>query len=324
MNRNYSIDLLRVASSIAVILIHIVSAPIVNSSSVIDSSIIGALKLIHILMMWSVPVFFMITGYCMLKKSECTYKYCFKQVLKYVCVLFTVGFFYSLLEEVFSTSCINISTIKNSLFNVISGNLWDHMWFVYSIIGVYLGMPVLHRFIRESEKDAFVFLILLFFFTIISPSFSSVITVGIDFPFSGYLFYVCFGGFIAKYNVRNDVSFFGFLAGVCSVFWIIVCGDGYSLEYSSLPISLVSMAVFLFVSQLKIGNNNLILLLSSCTWGVYLIHPFFINLAIKFFNIDFLVDFSFVKLFLFFVVVSLLSFMVTYVLKKIPYIKNLF
>ena len=71
MGRKYSIDLLRVFSAIAVIIIHTVSSPVANSTVEIDALLLSNLSMIHSLMNWSVPVFFMITGYCLLKKENC-------------------------------------------------------------------------------------------------------------------------------------------------------------------------------------------------------------------------------------------------------------
>ena len=88
----------------------------------------------------------MITGYCLSLKKECTYSYCLHHVLKFIKILFTVGLFYSLLEEVFIAKKFSITILGTSILNVFTGNLWDHMWFIYAIIGVYLVMPVLHSF----------------------------------------------------------------------------------------------------------------------------------------------------------------------------------
>ena len=73
MERKYSIDLLRVISAIAVVIIHTVCSPVGNSLFEFDSLLIKNLDRIHALMNWSVPVFFMITGYCLLRKEDCSY-----------------------------------------------------------------------------------------------------------------------------------------------------------------------------------------------------------------------------------------------------------
>ena len=126
MRRNGSIDVLRIISAIAVLSIHVISACGigVGNESIVDG---GHLEGAHELLKWSVPVFFMITGYCLLCKETCTYRYCFQHVGKYLGVLCTLGLFYALLEEVFNARTINASVLKNSVLNVISGKLWDHM-----------------------------------------------------------------------------------------------------------------------------------------------------------------------------------------------------
>lgn len=324
MYRNYSIDVLRIISTIAVIMIHVVTSPVYNSTNVIDTSVKNNLELIHNLMLWSVPVFFMITGYCLLKKKECTYKYCFSHVLKYLGVLFSVGLFYSLLEEIFTSKSIGFTLVTKSVLNVISGNLWDHMWFVYSIIGVYLVMPVIHCFMQQGEKNICILLGLLFFFTIFVPTIKRWLPIGIDFPFDGYLFYVCLGGAIAKCRIKKEVMYLCCFSGGLSIMYMVVVGGTYSFGYRHMLVCLTAISIFLLVSRIEIKPNKLILKISECTWGIYLIHPFFINIAIKVLKIDLFTSLPYVKLSVFVVIVSIISFATSYVLKKIPIIKKLF
>ena len=244
MERKYSIDILRIMSAIAVIIIHVVSAPVANSTVEIDVSLKMNLNLIHSLMNWSVPVFFMITGYCLLNKKECTYEYCFSHVLKYVCVLFTVGLFYALLEEIYIYRTINISVFVQSVLNVIQGNVWDHMWFVYAIIGIYLVMPIIHQFMQQGNKNIFILTVLLFFFNILLPTLEKWISIGVVFPFSGYLFYVCFGGAVAKLKINKKLSYLIYLTGLLSIVWIIVDADRQNFGYKHLAVCLMAMSIF--------------------------------------------------------------------------------
>lgn len=324
MARKFSIDILRIISAIAVIIIHIVSAPVTNSAVGIDASLLLNLELIHTLMNWSVPVFFMITGYCLLKKEECTYEYCFSHVLKYICVLFTVGLFYALLEEVYVSKTINYLIFVKSVLNVISGNLWDHMWFVYTIIGIYLVMPIIHHFMQEGNRNILILTALLFVFNILFPTIEKWISVGVVFPFNGYLFYVCFGGAAAKFKMNKIQSCFIYLTGLLSVAWIVSDAENHVFGYQHLAVCLMAMSIFLSVSKMDIKQNKLLLCISKCTWGIYLLHPFFINVAIKLLNIDVVTSLPYIRLFLFAVVVSFASFLSTYILRKIPLIRKLF
>lgn len=324
MERRSSIDLLRIISAIAVVIIHSVSAPISNSTIVYSDSLVFNLNLIHILLNWSVPVFFMITGYCLLIKEECTYEYCFTHVIKYLCVLSTVGLFYSLLEEIFVFKTINIGIITQSVKNVIEGKLWDHMWFVYAIIGVYLVMPVIHNFMEQGSRNILILTTLLFLFNILFPTVEKQISVGVSFPFSGYLFYVCFGGAVAKLQINKKMMTAIYFGGLLSAFWIFLGAKNQKFGYKHLAVCFMAMSIFLIISKITIKPNKILLNVSKCTWGIYLIHPLFINIALKLLNMDLVTSHAYFKLPLFVMIIFIISFLTTYILRRIPYIKMLF
>ncbi len=323
MSRRYSIDVLRVISALAVIIIHVVTAPVHNATGEVSVSLRANLNLVHTLMLWAIPVFFMITGYCLMMKQECTYKYCFSHVLKYIGVLFTVGLFYSLLEEVFMAKTMNAAIVIKSVFNVITGDLWDHMWFIYSIIGIYLVMPIIHCFMQQGEKNILILTGLLFFFTILCPSMEEYISIGVEFPFGGFLFYVCFGGMISKCKVNKRLLLFSGLIGGLSVVYVIVA-DNHVLNYTYLPVCLIAMSIFSIVSQLNMKPNKLVLKVSECTFGIYLIQPLFVNIALKLLRIDLLSNLPGVRLCVFATLIFAASLVTTYVLRKIPVVKKLF
>lgn len=324
MIRKYSIDILRIISALAVIIIHVVSAPVANATGTLPVSLEEILHLIHIFMNWSVPVFFMITGYCVLSKKECTYKYIFSHVGKFIGVLFTVGLFYALLEQVFAFRTVNLEILLTALLNVVSGNSWTHMWYVYTIIGVYLVLPVLHSFFQQEERNVYILTMLLFVFTIVVPTIHRILPIGIDFPFGGYLFYVCFGGLVAKCNWKKEVYLGSLIGAIVSVIYILFMHTKQDFGYNSIAVALIAVCVFLFVSKQEVKGSDVLLNVSSCTWGIYLIHPFFINIILKLFKVDLLTSMPYVKLTLFLIVVAVLSYIATYILKKIPVIKNLF
>ncbi len=324
MERRASIDLLRIMSAIAVITIHVISAPVTSSTAVIAESLLHNLNLIHALMNWSVPVFFMITGYCVLQKREVTYTYCFSHVLQYVCVLFTVGLAYGLMEEVFTSRTINFSIFMNSILRVVSGNLWDHMWFVYDIIGIYLVMPVIHLFMKQGNRDTWILTGLLFLFTIFIPTFEEMIPFGVSLPFGGYLFYVCLGGMIAKGKITPRLSYFIYFAGLLSAAWIIYGAGNFVFGYRHLAVCAMAASIFMMVCPIKIKSSKLISTIAQCTWGIYLIHPFYINIVVKVLNVNVLSSHAYVNLLALLGIIAVISFFTTYILRKIPIIRKLF
>ena len=324
MERKYNIDVLRILSAIAVVIIHMVSSPIQNSSHEVDAVLADNMWLIHTWMNWSVPVFFMITGYCMLKKQKVTFEYCFSHVLKYVYVLFTVGLVYALMEEVFVAKTISLSIFVQAVLNVISGNLWDHMWYVYEIIGIYLVMPVIHFFMHQGKRNAFILTGILFVFNILLPTFENIIDVGVTLPFGGYLFYVCAGGIMAKHKFGKIESLVIYALGLLSAVWIFVSTEKWDMGYKHLSVCLMAISIFLFFKKRNIKASKSILSVSKCTWGIYLLHPFFMNIVIKVLKIDLVSSYAYVKLFVMTIIIVIVSFLTTCMLRKIPFVKKLF
>lgn len=316
MERKFSIDLLRIISCLAVIGVHVVSGPMTNYSGALDTRLVTILEKVHVLLNWAVPVFFMITGYCILNKQEYTYRHCFKHVRKFVLILATVGFVFALLEEVFNVRTFNVSVIAAAVRNVISGNLWDHMWYLYAIIGVYLVLPVLHLFMASTKNNRLILTGLLFFFAIVAPSIKPFIAIGVDIPLGGYLFYICFGGMVAKGDFSKSTSVLIEMAGLVSAIYILWDPVGGDFGYRSLAICLLACSIFIVFNLLNVKSSKFVAIASSCTLGIYLIHPLFLNVAIKVLKLDFLSHMPYLKLAGLYVVVSLIAVAVTYVIQR--------
>lgn len=324
MSRNHNIDALRIAAAAAVVALHVASSCMSNNVPAPDAAVNAALNCVHLLMRWATPVFFMITGYCLTAKEQCTYKYCFSRVLRYVSVLFTVGLLYGLMEEIYAAGRLDGSIAAAAVLRVFSGRLWDHMWFVYAIIGVYLVMPVLHPFLRSSRSNALVLTGLLCFFTVLCPAVSAWLPIGIQFPFGGYLFYVCFGALVAQGFVSRRAQTLCCIAGAIAALWMALSPNKDPFFYLHPLVVLMSMGIFLLALRLKIRPTKGLLQWSACTWGIYLLHPLFINIAFRVLRMDFVSFLPQVKLPVFAAVVFLLSYLTTRLLRRIPYGKYLF
>ena len=127
------IMILRIVAAFAVIIIH--TKTLTNFDT-------KGYYFLHCCILWCVPLFFMISGYIFLGiKTYLTYKHVTKNIVKFFYALFTIGWFYAFIQRVFENG-ISVYTFVNSFIDVIKGNLWAHMWYVYSIIGIYLVLPV--------------------------------------------------------------------------------------------------------------------------------------------------------------------------------------
>ena len=71
-------------------------------------------------------------------------------------------------------------------------------------------------------------------------------------------------------------------------------------------------------------QNEFVRMFAECTWGIYLLHPFFINIILKVLKIDLLSVAPYINLVVFELGIIFVSFVFTYILKKMPLIKWLF
>ena len=86
----------------------------------------------------------------------------------------------------------------------------------------------------------------------------------------------------------------------------------------------MAMGIFLLISQADFKSNKIILEIAKCSWGIYLIHPFFMNIALKVLKIDLLSGMLYIKLLIFAITLFAISLITTYILRKIPVIKKIF
>lgn len=324
IQRNSSIDLLRIMATIGVILIHVSTAPVGTTSIFLSGEIRKNLELIHILVQCSVPVFFMITGFCMMQKENCSYSYCFSKVVKYIITLFTVGLFYALLEGVYNESIFDFRVVVNAVKNVIAGYTWDHMWFIYSIIGVYLVIPVIHSFMKQSILNCIILTAILFVFSILFPWISKDIAIGFELPFDGYLVYVCFGALVAKCSIDKKWIYISIIVILVSCIYLYRNVWKQLFGFNHLIVCLMAMAIFILVSQMKVNHSAFWRTIAKCSWGIYLIHPFYMNLALKWFKINLFSNSIYINLLLFAVFLFASSLVTTYILRKVPVVRRIF
>ena len=322
-----NLDVLRCVAALAVVCIHVVAGSVHSYNGELHTDLLKSLQTIQYFMKWSVPVFFIMTGYFCGKHASYPYFFALKKVKKFVLALITIGFFYALLECVFSTNHLGTNEITKAILNVLNGKLWDHMWFVYDIIGIYLVLPLLFIFFSKSDEQE-ILILFLFLFKILLPWVGKITIVNIDikFPLSGYLFYVCYGMLFSACSDKRIgrrsqmiISIILILLGIIVPLFGIKQSD-----YTDLFVCFLAIGLFSLFIELHIPATKGLAVLAGCTWGVYLIHPFFINLAIKLLKINVLSGMVFGKLFIFYLAVVFVSFGCVYVLKHIPVIRILF
>lgn len=327
--RNVALDFLRSVAAIAVVVYHVLGSSASNDPAV-QAHIHLAVTAVTNTLQWHVPVFFMITGYLWLSDDKpCTFQKMIPNIRRFLCVLFTIGFAYAIMERFFMLRSISVSSFINSIADVLNGNLWDHMWYIYTIIGVYLLLPVLKKiYANSTEKELGFFVLLLFAFGILTPFLYEI--TGYEFPIelpaSSSLFYVCAGGLIAKKGrlLPNAVITFCVFF-LCSMVILLMSFFMKTAELW-LPLMKSISAVSLFLAVLLAMSQRAewkwLRTFSDCTFGIYLFHPFFINVMIKLLHLYPLRSFPMASLSAACLTVILLSFITTYILRTVPVVKK--
>jgi surface polysaccharide O-acyltransferase-like enzyme len=328
--RIYYLDVLKVISMLAVIFMHVIGNTIhtfnLNGTPLIVYSTICEL------MYFAVPMFIMISGALFLNpEHNVNIK---KSVLKLISCLFIFGILYSLIEIYFNNQNLNYSSLITSVSNVFTGNLWNHMWYLYLIIGLYLLTPLLRVFIKNcSLKEYQYILILLFVFTIIIPDIASYFNVNIAFNVlitSPYIFFYLFGYYLSKYELNNKVENMMFGLGFVAIM-LIILENIYNIfnpvlisSYTTFIIFLIIVSLFLLTKRININSKygKIFKILSECNLGIYLIHQLFINIIFKYLKFDFILKNPYVGLFLYVLIIYIISFALVYILRKIKFVKK--
>ena len=151
-NRESNYDLLRIVSTIAVILIHISSDFLkasfeynIEAYGFIFSGNLFATFLLDTFPRFAVPCFVMLSGAFILdNKNNKDFKRFYSKSLKNVgipAIIFSLLYtIYSLLKKIISAKTLEI---WRPLFSLICGRPFYHMWYLYIILGLYLITPFL-------------------------------------------------------------------------------------------------------------------------------------------------------------------------------------
>ena len=326
------LDFLRVIAIIGVIIIHIVGNTINTYQLSGNSKIVYGIfsNVCYI----SIPIFVMLSGALFLDR-KISYKTMFlKYIRRILLVILLFGTFYSALELVFSTHSFGINSIGIICKKIITNDIWAHMWYLYLVIALYLLTPLLENWVcNSSKKEQLVLLIILYVFTIFIKEIEPFLGLKIGFyiPISdGYIFLYLLGNYLYKYDFNKISRYIIYLLGFIS-FCLIVLFTYFNtcvslITYTSTIVILLAISIVLLLKNIKIKNNNkcikLINEMATCTFGIYIIHQFFINIIYKLLKIKIILKFPYIGLVSYTLFIFLISFLIVYLLRKVKFIKK--
>lgn len=340
------IDYLRAFSMLSVVLIHVCATAITDFPNHSYSTIEGlALYFIRSICHFAVPCFFMITGALFLNpQKDISSKKIMNYVSKYVLDIVLFGWLFAIIEKVYTYKAFNYKTLLESFYNMIIGDTWNHMWYLYQLVGIMLIIPLLRVLIKSIDDKMKSYVIILFvIFLSIIPFIKDAFgfDIGFKFPVKGvYVLYLLLGYWLSssKTKPNKTIQIVGLISVIIVIALIFI--DSYlhiygkkSFEfaaYSAPTMIILSTYVFLLFKNSKLFNTDdskvfkIIKLLSFYSFPVYLIHMLWINIIYKGIKINpFRYNAPFSVLLIWVIVIGL-SLISAYIMKKIPLLKNIF
>lgn len=277
VNRQSNYDLLRIISTIAVVLIH-VNANVADSNNI---SLVGfnICSLINIITRFSVPCFVMLSGAFILNNEKnADYKHFYaKSFYKIGIPLVIILILSFLIAEM--KAIIGGRDLLNPVFELLSGNL-NNCWFMFMLVGLYFLVPIIIRIKKSISNRSYIIGSFIWLFVAMISQLTSTYSVswafGIIFSFVGYFLV---GNVI--YENMSRIKFKGLyfiFAIICYALLFLYRGitgfskfsiDAYSNWFSPLII-IASICVFIAFSGIKIKAS--FGKLSGYTYVLYLLH----------------------------------------------------
>lgn len=283
--------------------------------------------MIKSIMTFAVPVFLMISGSLFLDpgKKVGIERICKRYVPRILLALFLFGVPYAVMELILQERGFSFAMIPRGFLLTISGNTWAHMWYLYELVGIYLLTPWIKVVVDYAGRRMLEYgLALGFLFYSLFPLIEQVfgIHIGIVYQLSGiYIFYYVLGYYLHRYGVWD----WRYCAGLLGVMEGVIMGNGmlgWGLEigYNSPIVVGASTFLFLLVKNLEKGNVRLSAMRNLC-FGIYLVHPFFLNVFYKLFHVTPL-KLGMGGIPVFWVITFVLSLIVSGIMNKIPLLKK--
>lgn len=299
-NRLNNYDLLRILCAIGVTLIHVTgiyrlnTVALINQNEEINYTLIEAF--FDCIGRFAVPVFLMLTGvFTLSNPKNKNFFYFYKKSIKNIFVptiIFTI--LYIIYQIIISVTFKDIK-VENIIKNVVLGEPYYHLWYMYMLIGVYILIPFIIRLKDDIGIKRFKIVSILFFpiaiLSLWTTEFKFNWNFGMSFLYCSYLMI----GYIISKSIKNKslIKFIiflmlGILLELFATYKVndIILGNEvkYTIQGPSSPIiALASVFIFIAFSNLEIKQN--FYFISSLTFYIYLVHAGVLDVIKRIFRI---------------------------------------
>lgn len=340
-DKNYVLyyDFLNIVACISVIYMHC-NGSVHNFS---NTSLWKESLIIETLAYWAVPIFFMLSGATLLEyRKKYTTKCFFKKRFMKTVIPFIVWNIIVLFERCWrgDIHIVDLS-LKKLTEMVINAKIENVYWFFIPLFAIYLSIPILAILVNNkkclwymSACGMITYSLLPFVVSIMGISYNS----SIYFPMtSGYVLYAILGYLISITEIKKKYRYVLYLGGIAGIFirysmtYVLSMRqkslNTMSWGYLNLPTLLLSVSIFVlfkYIKWNKLSKNKTILyvikLISSASFGIYLLHMIIVRNVPEIFGWDVL---NWKWRLIGPLIVYSVSLCIVLFIKKIPIIKNI-
>lgn len=296
--REVFLDKLRVLATCAVVLLHTVS----GMADTTDMSLYPEERKIFLtvldLVCWCVPVFLMISGYLFLNPGrqidmgKMLTKYC-RRIVR---ALFLFGVPYGCMELAMVEGKFRVGMLMEAFLDLFRGRTWAHMWYLYLILLLYLFTPLVRGVLRSIPLWTVyaVLFVLLVGCSILPWLYAVYGWTGPHLPGDGIYFFYYICGYLFAVGKREKIEK-AVRSGIIPVLTVLLAaGMAAGRLWGNMVLRMaynypftVFLALLLFAWALggKQAVSPFWSRAAALSFGVYLVHPVFLNLAYKYFGL---------------------------------------
>lgn len=280
--RKIGYDYLRVIAIIMVVIIH--GMVIFDADGTVETLAVTAIGVICLI---SVPCFLMISGALLLElETQSPLRTVKHRIVKQGAPFFVWSLVYVVARMMMGKIPIGIQAFTALLHEP----AYYQFWFMYTLLAIYLLLPILINLVRHISKQVYEYLLSLWFlFSVLQPTLECFfpalrLSQHVDLVIcEGYLGYFLLGHYLKKYGneirIKKAVSLL--VCGCLLTGTLIWAEYAFSIggfqgyfyrSYLTPGVTLASIGVFLIVQNVKFAYNSVIVYLSNLSIGVFYIH----------------------------------------------------
>lgn len=279
-NRNISFDIIRVVACFFIICNHS-PLPAEDGSGLFLSAL-------SYLTVTGISLFFIISGGLLLPMKGSVSDFLKKRLSKILFPALFWSIFYLVVNQILNH---NINWCKSIVSLPFSAQGTSVFWFIYTLVGLYLLVPILSRWLKACNKGEIEFYLVIWGISMCYPIIKHFVEInttqtGILYYSSGFVGYFVLGYYLKiylpsiKWRYLAPLTVISLIAPIaCKLFhWEVVFYEVfwfYSIFVAILSVFIYKSIISIFWEKhISLHTSYIITKLSNLTFGIYLVHIF--------------------------------------------------